>query len=263
MTWIIGSPTLFGYAAGVSDIQVTWPDGKTADCLLKTYPVATNIAAGFSGSVEAGFWLLGDLAASLRPETQQGRLFLPRQVAIKWHRRARRLFSQLPSKYGQLSIMLLGVSPVEDLGIPGWARSDVIILDSRHGFEPVHVERAKAASIGSGSGIAEYTSALEKTIADRSHFEVGGMLPGGGIAWRLATSMSRVIRGHPKTGISSNVLYTLVKRGEISTHPHEFTEVERDGTKREFRLPWIAKSWDEFKSYSSQNGLTCGDAMAE
>jgi hypothetical protein len=259
MTWIIGSPTLFGYAAGVSDIQVTWPDGRTADCLLKVYPVATNIAAGFSGSVQAGFWLLGDLAETLRPETRQGLWFLPRQVAVRWHRRARKLFSQLPSNSKRSSLMLFGVSPVEDLGIPGWARSDVIVLDSSRGFEPVYAERAKAVSIGSGSGIGEYSSALEKTIADKSYFEVGAMLPGGGVAWWLANSVSRVVRENPKAGISSSVLYTVVQRAGISTHPHEFTEVDLDGTKREFRLPWIAKSWDEFKSYSTQNGLACGE----
>jgi hypothetical protein len=254
---------MFGYAAGVSDIQVTWPGGRTADCLLKVYPVGTNIAAGFAGSVEAGFRLVGDLAQTLRSETLQGRCFLPRQVAIRWHRRARRLFSQLPTTHGHSSLMLFGVSPVEDLGIPGWARSDVIILDSERGFEPVHAERAKAVSIGSGSGIAEYISALERTIADKSHFEVGAMLPGGGVAWMLANSVSYVVRENPRAGISSNVLYTVVQRAGISTHPHEFTEVELDGTERKFRLPWIAKSWHEFKSYSAQNGLASGDAVAE
>jgi hypothetical protein len=28
---------MFGYAAGIADIQVTWPDGTTADCLQKVY----------------------------------------------------------------------------------------------------------------------------------------------------------------------------------------------------------------------------------
>jgi hypothetical protein len=220
MTWIIGSPTLFGYAAGVSDIQVTWPGGRTADCLLKVYPVGTNIAAGFSGSVEAGFSLVGDLAQTLRSETLQGRWFLPRQVAIRWHRRARRVFSQRSTIHGRSSLMLFGVSGVEDLGIPGMARSDVIVLDSQRGFEPELAERAKAVSIGSGSGISEYTSALEKTIADKSHFEVGAMAPGG-VAWLLAMAMSHVVRENPKAGISSKAVYTVVQRSGITTQPYK------------------------------------------
>jgi len=157
--------------------------------------------------------------------------------------------------------MLLGVSPIEDLGIPGWARSDVIVLDSANGFEPAYAPRGKAVSIGSGSAIAEYVEALEKTVADPGYFEIGAMMQQGGAGWHLAFSMSHTMRENPQRGISSKVVYTIVRRGEIKSHPHEFTEIAPDGTKSEFRLPWIAKSWSEFIQFARQNGRACEGAI--
>ena len=61
MTWIVGTPTMFGYAFCVSDIRVSWGERNGLDCLQKIYPVGRDIAAGFSGSVELGFWCIADL----------------------------------------------------------------------------------------------------------------------------------------------------------------------------------------------------------
>jgi hypothetical protein len=245
---------MFGYAAAVSDIQVTWADGSTSDCLLKVYPVSPNMAAGFSGSVQAGFWMLRDITKFLSAGTSQNICFPVRSVAIAWHRRARYIHSRMPPSVGRLSIMLLGVSPIEDVGIPGLARPDVVIFDSADGFEPNFAARGKAVSIGAGSEITEYTEALEKTVADPSHFQLSAMGPPGGAGWHLAFSMSHTMRESPRSGISSLVLYTIVRRGQIATHPHEFTEIEPDGTRTEFRLPWIAKSWNEFAQFARRNG---------
>lgn len=60
MTWIVGTSSLFGYAAAVSDVQVTWPEGRHLDCLQKVYPAIPIVAFGFSGSVRIGSHLLED-----------------------------------------------------------------------------------------------------------------------------------------------------------------------------------------------------------
>ena len=58
MTWVVGAPSVFGYGALYSDVQVTFADGNTRDLVQKAYPLSNFIAAGFAGSVRVGFMLL-------------------------------------------------------------------------------------------------------------------------------------------------------------------------------------------------------------
>ena len=66
MTWIVGAAAMAGYAVGISDVRVTFADGRESDCLQKLYPMSRFIAAGFAGSVRIGFAMLDALADLLR-----------------------------------------------------------------------------------------------------------------------------------------------------------------------------------------------------
>ncbi|WP_260736442.1 hypothetical protein [Tunturiibacter lichenicola] len=55
MTWVVGIPTTFGYAFGISDVRVTLGDKTEIDCLQKIYPIGRYVAAAFAGSVKIGF----------------------------------------------------------------------------------------------------------------------------------------------------------------------------------------------------------------
>jgi len=65
MTWIVGTPTMFGYSFGISDVRVTLRDGVEVDCLRKIHNVGRFIAAGFAGSVKIGFAMVDELASLL------------------------------------------------------------------------------------------------------------------------------------------------------------------------------------------------------
>ena len=79
MTWILGAGIPFGYGALVSDVRVTWRNGTTRDVLQKIYPVGSMLMAGFAGSVEMGFCLVGDMARSMR--LPEGRMWDPKGAA--------------------------------------------------------------------------------------------------------------------------------------------------------------------------------------
>lgn len=164
MTWIIGSPTPFGYAMGLSDVQVTWGNsGPRLDCLRKVYEVAPFIAAGFSGSVRLGFQLLEDLVKFLSPPPQPGESWMPRSVALNWYRRARWIYKgqpELDRKLG-LSIMLMGVRPRDDTGCIAGGHPDVIVLSAAHGFEPEFIGLGDVKSIGSGNDVNLYLTELK------------------------------------------------------------------------------------------------------
>jgi hypothetical protein len=200
MTWVIGSPTSFGYAMGLADVQVSW--GKTGpfhDCLRKVYEVAPFIAAGFSGSVRLGFDLLKDLAHFLSPLPDPGESWIPRWVALKWHRRARHLFRNASESERRLgsSIILMGVRPQDSSGCLGGGRPDVIVLSHRRDFEPKYVGLEHVDSIGSGNNVELYMEtlrALQSSPLPRMQTEVG--CPGGmGHFW--AHSLARVLRENP------------------------------------------------------------------
>ena len=61
MTWVVGTPTMFGYAFGISDVRVTL-GGTEIDCLQKIYPVGRWVAAAFAGSVKIGFAMIDMLS---------------------------------------------------------------------------------------------------------------------------------------------------------------------------------------------------------
>ncbi len=70
MTWIVGTPALFGYGFGISDVRVTFGDDTEVDCLQKIHPVGQWIAAGFAGSVQIGFAMVNELRRFLRVESK-------------------------------------------------------------------------------------------------------------------------------------------------------------------------------------------------
>jgi hypothetical protein len=71
MTWVIATNVLLGYAVGISDIRIMFgpPDSRQErDCLQKIYSVGQDLAAGFAGSVEMGFAMIGSLQKALKLE---------------------------------------------------------------------------------------------------------------------------------------------------------------------------------------------------
>jgi hypothetical protein len=53
----------------VSDVRVSWNDGTEADLLRKAYRAGPFLLAGFAGSVNIGFQLIGSLQNFLLPRT--------------------------------------------------------------------------------------------------------------------------------------------------------------------------------------------------
>src|ERR1039458_6063314 len=70
MTWIIGTPTMFGYSFGISDVRVKLGN-REIDCLQKIHPVGRFIAAGFAGAVRIGFEMVDELRQLLYSEDER------------------------------------------------------------------------------------------------------------------------------------------------------------------------------------------------
>lgn len=263
MTWIIGSPNMFGYAAGVSDVQVSWGNGgQRHDCLRKVYEVAPFIAAGFAGSVRLGFQLLQDLTLFLSPPPLTGESWIPRWVAWRWHRRARRLFRSSPESEQKLgsAIILMGVRPTDNSGCVSGGRPDVLVLSHTHGFEPKFTELGEVVSIGSGNDVDLYKNELQALQANfwtQMHGEIGS--PGGmGRYW--ANTLARFLLANPAPGISRNIHYVEVRRNQVRIEPLNQTRISADGTETVFKMPAVASGWWQFAEFAKKNGLCAAEA---
>src|SRR5260370_1869114 len=109
MTWVIATNVLLGYAVGISDIRVTFgpPDStQERDCLQKIYSVGQDLAAGFAGSVEIGFAMIGSLQKALKLE-DRSLAWNPSSIAEQWPSRARRIFNRYPAAQRQLGSQLI------------------------------------------------------------------------------------------------------------------------------------------------------------
>ena len=265
MTWVVGMPTMFGYAVGMADIQVTWPDGRTLDCLQKVYPVGNFLAAGFCGSVKIGFTLIGDLARRLNAADPGGGAWFPRYVAFWWYRHARRIFNlgfSSPEKNLGSAIMIFGASPQENLGDAPWARSDVIVLDSHEGFYPRVGPRNQCASIGSGNGVDVYMRHLLYVNQNPFQFmQVEPAGPGTG-GFALINSLTMTLRENPVPGISEHVHLVRVWRGRVEAGLIEHSEFLSDGVPVPRKMPTVARGWSEFETIARQRGRAAATACA-
>jgi hypothetical protein len=95
MTWVIGASSIFDYGAMMSDVRVTFRDGRERDLVQKAYAVGPYIVAGFAGSVRIGFQMLESLAKFLivPPDAPQPGAWEPEWVADNWKPLAVQIFA--------------------------------------------------------------------------------------------------------------------------------------------------------------------------
>jgi hypothetical protein len=262
MTWIIGAAATLGYAVGISDIRVTFVDGREKDCLQKLYPMSRFIAAGFAGSVRIGFAMLDALAYLLR-DLAEASAWLPDEVADCFQGLARQVFQAAPPTERALHshLMLLGAHPTEDVGIPGYARCSVHILRSPE-FVPQLSRPGEVVSIGSGSTIAPYQKVLDGFSSNVLSLLQGEVM--GARMGFLALSMvvQKTIEQNPTPGISPHAHICVVRRSSVEVGTNDENRYPPSGEVIEIRMPPVATTWNEFvrlasSSTGSADGAVC------
>jgi len=249
MTWVIGASTIFGYGVVISDICVTFSNGETRDILQKTYPVGKFIVAGFAGSVELGFMLLQNLEEFLKlPQEAEDSAWHPDWVAQEWSPIAKEIYDHARKELQRLGseILMVGVSPNEDIGIPGFAKSYVSVLKAPD-FSPEIIRGGnKFCSIGSGSGVNVYLKGLEDFTKDVYHplmqAEVGSA---GGWGNAIKITLSNVLKDNPNAGISRHIQIFLIRRGGISLGNNDHTIYPPNQEPIEIKMPPVARGYSE------------------
>jgi hypothetical protein len=284
MTWVLGTPTMFGYGFGISDIRVRLGDAEV-DCLQKIYPVARWVAAGFAGSVKIGFAMIDELSR-IGNAIEEPYAIVPAVLAQEWPAYARKVFSRFPDAERQHTsqLMLISTDPQEHNGNPSWPRCYVQLFKSPD-FEPEEIEVHQLGSIGIGSVYDECRAVIEgfSCNVDRRVFHMkAGVGNQGGMGTSIGNDLTRLLtRSQPK-GISTHLHYCWVYRGEIiietndrittgrwTTVPLGHTQDQFD-TRDEvldegsvvFRMPLLATTWDELDQILKDKNLKSACAVA-
>ncbi len=259
MTWIVGAASLFGYGTIISDVQVTWNDGRKADTLQKAYPLGRFIVGGFAGSVYIGFRLVESLRQMLElPLQASTHAWYPNQVAKEWTPIAKAIFESAPEAERRLGarFLIVGISPdatISDTGIP----VVLVIRFSSPDFRPGFFRKSMAiCNIGSGSKIASYKNSIRPLLDFKTspvNIEVAGM---GWWAKNLAQSMTRAIIENPQSGISRHLNVLAFTRGSIlQTNNDETIFYPNCPSPEVIQMPRLATSYSEFQMMAAAAGI--------
>ena len=261
MTWIVGTPTLFGYAILVSDIQVTFASNdKTQyfDCLQKIYPVSKSILGGFAGSVRIGFRLLEFIRRSSQgaPENMDWSLDV---IANTWLPRCfRRIFrfSEPEEKALGSRILLAGAHPWRNNG--PWPHTSVYRFASPN-FEPTRANYRQVLAIGSPDG--RYMAGITHLVSDFvfMHASVGGEF---GPSSMLAHYLMSEVEEAPFPGVSAVFQVGIANRGRVAIDNFIEEKFTADGQKKDRPgFPRIASTYGEFIQFCESAGLAAGTSL--
>jgi hypothetical protein len=246
MTWIVGRTLPFGYAAAVSDIRVTTPNGYK-DCLQKVYEVGPFMALGFAGSALIGFRMVETLQ-NLLAVAQPDEAWEPEVVAQWWPEDAKEVFEQ----YAQVvddpvcEMMLLSAHPTQDTGNPNWPRCYVHRFRSPY-FEPELAEPdgvfpggSKAVAIGCGDESSRYCEVLDHAT-DYNPGTHGSVMQGE-FTSRLLFEVRSTVVNYPTPDVSPFLQLCTVNRLYVRIIDANGKRYGAEGDVTDFTVPKLAKN---------------------
>jgi hypothetical protein len=232
----------------VSDVQVTFQDGTTADLVRKAYPVGPYIVGAFAGSVYIGFELLQSLADYLRlpSKAPSNACWEANVVAEHWAPIARGVFEAAPMCEQDLGaqFLLVGAHPTED-GILTRAIPYVCKF-SWPDFHPEITRNGNSAlSIGSGSDVPRYVEGIKEVLDPKNGMlqsEVGSI---GGWGRMLGFAVNRMATWHEVPGISQHFHIHVALRGKVEFQNSDMTEYPKESSVRKIQMPPVAESYEQ------------------
>lgn len=259
MTWIIGVNTFMGYSFALSDIKVSWGKKYDIDCLQKFYPITSNIAAGFAGSVKLGFKMLDGLVDCIKNEGNQ-KAFIPIYIAQKWSRKAKYIYNHKKYKKERglgCELLMIGTYPLSQITIGQISSPKTALIKlSAPSFVPLVAKQHDILSIGSGSAIDEYKALL--AWLDSNFNELMKFSENVGLPAAFDILVTDLLQNNPKYGISKH-LHIITADGigiNIRTNDRQ-----ADDGSYVLKMPEVAVGYDQFREFCKKKGLRAKAAI--
>jgi hypothetical protein len=199
------------------------------------------------------------------PEMDGDHAWQPEWVAENWSPIAADLFRRASPMEQSLGsqIMMVGVSPDENMGGPGFQRVYVTKFNWPD-FVPVHMEKGAGVShIGSGSNVEDYKRGIAEFFEFGSSAMLAG-LRGGPAGWgqMVGGAIARVVNKTPVPGISPHVFIDVCNLGYLWQGTNDENVHYPDGRRVEFRMPEVATSYGDFIVRCQKIGKGAASAVA-
>src|SRR5262245_691336 len=260
MTWVLGSAMVFGYGALISDIRVTWRDGRPPrDILQKIYPIGPMMMAGFSGSVKIGFTMIADLQACFG----RGPIYLwegttiwyPERACWRWYRRGRWLFKMWAPDEQQLGCQLIiaAASPFPNGAGGNLPRCIRMVAPL---FVPERIV-GHWTSIGSGAGHRSAAWYAQQFLTE-SGFQLlqGERMHLFGAAEMTAQTVAMALQRQPMADVSD-----VLQVGVVTAQGCQIRGIESIPAGTSSKAPArLAQSWEEYEELCGREGAEAGQA---
>jgi hypothetical protein len=255
MTWVIGRAGPFGYATGISDIQVTLRNRKVLDCLQKIHYIGPNMVLGFAGSVSIGLKFVELMQSLLFTKEDRG-AWNPLSVAENFPAIAHKFFYSQPitERENGCELMLISAHPTLTEGNTPWGKCYVHRFRWPN-FLPEITKASEIVSIGSGEKAKPYIEEIQRLNHDQSMFqlEVGYE---GGAGLGLMESISSVLNKIPVKGISNHIQISIIDKSGVRNGNND--RVYSVNPEDNFIMPIVAKNLEEFKLLLNSNNAGSG-----
>ncbi|MBI3651189.1 MAG: hypothetical protein HY231_09105 [Acidobacteria bacterium] len=254
MTWVIGGTTAFGYSFGISDIQVTYKNKSTRDCLQKICGVGDYIALGFSGSVKIGFAMLDVLSRYLQA-VPPGNVWHPEYVVNMFQIMAQNIFekSDKEEKDRDCRLMFIGADPRRTENELG-SRTYLYRLYAPY-FKPLYTKPEQLVSVGIGNKVDRYMKMLRQINNSPNFFwRMEASHQGAGTAHFIKRKLTFLLRENPAKGISPHLHTCIVRLGQLDVFVNDMSTLSKEGAAK-FAMPKVATSYSEFDRMTRQRGI--------
>jgi hypothetical protein len=189
----------------------------------------------------------------------------PEWVAEHWAPEAKKVFDSSPMIEKKLGsrLLMIGISPDQDMGAPEFPRVYIVRFSSPH-FTPGFMRKGlNVAHIGSGSTVRRYVQGF------RSHFrytasslkaEIGGP---HGWSQMLAATVDIIARKYPVESVSPHVHIIECRLGKIEEGVNNRKTYPADGSGPIlFEMPKVALNYAEFQQLCRERGIAAECAIA-
>jgi hypothetical protein len=260
VTWIIGIPC-GGLAIGLADTRVSRGHQALSNFgVKKLHQVGAHMAAGFSGSIELGFRMVGEMANYVSSVGGDPGADLSEWLS-KWALAVGDRYKPDSEGWGA-RLVVLATSPSTKFGPPSIATGLFLSQGSivrtpdlgERTFDVQPIPFMEARAIGSGSGVEAYMEVLSGVAKMETLAQLVNMhraLPGTAPALVIAFHLSRILETSIEPSVSQDLHLCVVDGRGITVQTNEEMSGRTMGP--------IATTWPEVVSLANADGIVAAE----
>lgn len=168
--------------------------------------------------------------------------------------------SSIEEKENGAQLLLVGVSPWENMGAPEWPKIYLIRMQAPL-FKPMFFKTGlRMCSIGTGAKVREYHQTIRPLFRHTSGINQAHLAGLHNWAETLAASVTLTMRRDEKKEYSQSFHVIGIAPGNIVEATNNMTTYPKIGPPLVVQMPRVARSWQEFDEMASMRRRSSASA---